>query len=374
MGDESEPQENNHGLHGSHGWDGENDEPPLEVPPGLGLRQPSGAFFGVAGKAVEDAPHVVPPSGGPSSNNPALADQPTPDRLKPGLHALHASPSLRSLRSLRLNTGSPVERAEGDLQKEMVPLLASLEQLAKGIGTQPSLLGNGSHGDWLDRIIARDDQGDFSIAHDHMFTLADYSEARFLKPTNRDAMVDAWNARHLSHGEFDMADGGAKLCADFGLGLDVFADGTPQILQGLLAGVALGDAPRQIVGPSGKSFRSLNQGDSVFHNIGTLTSGPVRCQAPGCHEEQSEFTAESAEGESEGVGPLGSLRSLRSLAAKKIPSDSGMETETTGIEPQLINHGLHGSHGWDREKDDQRLSLSVPSEPSVVRNLLKSAK
>ena len=33
------------------------------------------------------------------------------------------------------------------------------------------------------------------------------------------------------------------------------------------------------------------------------------------------------------------------------------------------DHGLHGSHGWNGERNEQRLSLSVPS---VVRNLPKS--
>ena len=191
------------------------------------LARGEGALSPAAGEltaeiAESSAPHVVPPSGGPASNSPTLADLPTPDLLKSGLHA--------SLRSLRFSPESPVENAERILQEETEPRLTSLEPLAKSLGTQPSLLGNDSHGDWLDRIIPRDDQGDFSIAQDHMFALADYSEARFLKPTNRDAMVDAWNARHLSHGEFDMADGGAKLCPDFLLSLDVFANGTPQIL------------------------------------------------------------------------------------------------------------------------------------------------
>ena len=41
-------------------------------------------------------------------------------------------------------------------------------------------------------------------------------------------------------------------------------------------------------------------------------------------------------------------------------------------EPQENNHGLHGSHGWNTERNEQRLSPSVPSEPSVVRNPPKS--
>ncbi len=56
--------------------------------------------------------HVVPPSGGSASNNPARSDLPTSDRLKPGLRAW-AAPFL-FLRSLRLNlsdTHTPYEMA-----------------------------------------------------------------------------------------------------------------------------------------------------------------------------------------------------------------------------------------------------------------------
>ncbi len=148
-----------------------------------------------------------------------------------------------------------------------------LKQLLELLDGEAGVLGDFSHRESVDWIVARNHHHPHAVAHDRVLSFADDLKACLLQRANGGGIVDAWQLGHGPSDSDDLTrDLGPETGWQFGAGLKVLADGIANILQGFLSCGSLAATTGEFITPDGESFVRLDQRYGVIHGY-RLNSG-----------------------------------------------------------------------------------------------------